>query len=335
MSAEMPDDGPRFFDPGFAYRFRSQGSHAGAPSHIHAENPPYGISLDYWLSEPADDPVRIAILSEEGDTIRTLSGDGARGLNRVWWDLRHESALEPTLRTPPPGREWVRLGEDQTRPLDPWDLDLTREGPLAVPGTYTAVLEVGDETIRREVTVRKDPHTENTMADVQAQTAFALRIRDAISSVSRMINRLEWLKKDLSQLRTQLAAERGRDGPVAAALDRSTVSELRSGANELTQEAVAVEKRLFDVNLTGAREDAFRNSNKLYGRLSALLYEVSVASDDHPPTDQQREVFELLQERLNQARARYRAVFEKQVPAYRSRLRQVDIPFSLASGSAR
>ena len=323
---------PRFFEPGHAYRFRMQGAHAGTPSEVYGENPPYGISLDYWLPAEAEGPVRITILSADGDTVRTLTGDGAAGVNRVWWDLRHEAALEATLRTPPPGRDWVPLGEDGTRPLVPWDLDLTREGPLAVPGTYTAVLDVGGEELERTVTVRKDPHTANSVEDVRAQTELALRIRDAISSASRMIDRLEWLRKDLSELRTMLAAEGGRAGPAVAELDSASVGELDRGARELAERAVEVEGRLFDVNLTGAREDAFRNPNRLYGRLSALLYEVSAASGDSPPTDQQRQVFDLLSERLERARAAYRQLLEEELPAYRSRLRRAEIPFSPAAG---
>ncbi|MFB6273147.1 MAG: glycosyl hydrolase, partial [Salinibacter sp.] len=334
LSAAQNADRPYLFEPGFAYRFRTQGSHAGTPSEIPAENPPYGISLDYWLPDSTEKPVTITVLSAEGDTVRTLSGSGTEGLNRTWWNLRHEPALEPTLRTPPPGRAWVPLGEDGTRPVDAWDLDLTREGPLAVPGPYTAVLEVGDTTTRRTLRVRKDPHTINPVAELRAQTEFALRIRNTISSVSRMINRLEWLKKDLSQLQTMLAAESGRTGPTVAALDSATTAELRAGAADLVDRAVAVEHQLFDVHLTGAREDAFRNPNKLYSRLSALLYEVSQASDDYPPTDQQREVFDVLRERLKKARADYRRLLEETVPAYRSRLRKADIPFSLSAGQA-
>jgi len=323
---------PRFFEPGHAYRFRMQGAHAGTPSEVYGENPPYGVSLDYWLPAEAEGPVRITILSADGDTVRSLTGDGAAGVNRVWWDLRHEPALEATLRTPPPGRDWVPVGEDGTRPLVPWDLDLTREGPLAIPGTYTAVLDVGGEELERTVTVRKDPHTANSAEDVRVQTELALRIRDAISSASRMIDRLEWLRKDLSELRTMLAAEGGRAGPAVAELDSASVRELDRGARELAERAVEVEGRLFDVNLTGAREDAFRNPNRLYSRLSALLYEVSAASADSPPTDQQREVFDLLSERLEKARAAYRQLLEEELPAYRSRLRRAEIPFSPAAG---
>jgi photosystem II stability/assembly factor-like uncharacterized protein len=332
LSEAKNADQAYFFDPGFAYRFRMQGSHTGTPSHVPTENPPYGVSLDYWLlAEDPDESTEITILSAAGDTIRSLSHDGATGLNRVWWDLRHASALEATLRTPPPGRSWVSLGEDGTRPLVPWDLDLTRDGPLVVPGTYTAMLEVGDETRRRTVTVHKDPHTAPPVADLRAQTRFALRIRDEISSASRMINRLEWLKKDLMQLQSMLAAESDREGPTVADLDRATTADLRTGATDLVERAVEVEHQLFDVHLTGAREDAFRNPNKLYGRLSALLYEVSKASDDHPPTDQQREVFTVLQDRLEEARTEYQTLLKETLPTFRSRLRQADIPFSLSA----
>ncbi len=45
---------------------------------------------------------------------------------------------------------------------------------------------------------------------------------------------------------------------------------------------------LYDIHLTGAREDAFRSPMKLYGRLSALASDIGGFGVDFKPTDQQR-----------------------------------------------
>ena len=50
-----------------------------------------------------------------GETIRTMDGSGAPGLNRVWWNLREDQSSEMRLRTPPTGADWVELDEDRSR----------------------------------------------------------------------------------------------------------------------------------------------------------------------------------------------------------------------------
>src|SRR5207245_457500 len=52
-----------------------------------------------------------------------------------------------------------------------------------------------------------DPNTAGTGADVQAQTRLALAIRAEQDSVARMINRLEWVRKQLLDLAGQLRTD--------------------------------------------------------------------------------------------------------------------------------
>jgi len=67
------------------------------------------------------------------------------------------------------------------------------------------------------------------------------------------------------------------------------------------------------INLTGAREDAFRNPNKLYGRILALAHELGTASADYPPTDQQVEVTKILNGRLTKQGQLYRNLLTKEI----------------------
>src|SRR5207247_889204 len=91
----------------------------------------------FWILD-ADGPrqPRSARLTAGGDTVRTPDATRQLASNRVWWDLRHAPPTTPRLRTPPPGKPFVRLGPTGTRPLVAWDLDLSTRGPLVPPGTY-------------------------------------------------------------------------------------------------------------------------------------------------------------------------------------------------------
>ncbi|PYO39731.1 MAG: glycosyl hydrolase, partial [Gemmatimonadetes bacterium] len=311
------------FEPRPAYRFRSRQGVASAPnSAVEPDTLPYGADLTYYLSPTLADttappdsarrarPAKLVILGAQGDTVRVLEGERKPGLNRVWWDLRVTAPTLPKLRTPPPGKPFVRVGPDGTRPLVTWDLDLSLRGPLVPPGTYTVRLTVGDSggpaptTLSQSLTVLKDPNTAGTDADVQAQTRLALAIRGEQDSVARMINRLEWVRKQLQDLAGQLRGDSALAGDSGA-------KRLAVLADSLDRRAVSVEGALFDVHLTGAREDAFRDPMQLYGRLAALQSDVAESGVDFGPTTQQVQVHELFMQRLAQASTRFADLMDK------------------------
>jgi photosystem II stability/assembly factor-like uncharacterized protein len=319
------------FAPRPAYRFRSTQGVTDAPnSVVNGENPPYGADLTYYLSSTAADtsqtpdttrrqrPIHIAILGPQGDTLRVLNGERRPGLNRVWWDLRSAAPAVPRLRTPPAGKAWVRVGADGTRPLVSWDLDLSLRGPLVPPGTYSVQLKVDDSTYAQPVSVLKDPNTRAGDADVQAQAQLGLTIRAEQDSVARMINRLEWVRAQLQSLAGQL---RGDSGVVRDAAARR----LAAQADSLDNKGRAVEGLLFDVHLTGAREDAFRNPMQLYGRLAALQSDVSENSADFAPTTQQVAVHQLLAQRVADASVGFQDFMAKQLPAFNAAVRAANL----------
>jgi hypothetical protein len=130
-----------------------------------------------------------------------------------------------------------------------------------------------------------------------------------MNQVVDMINEIEWLRKQLQDLEARLEADERANAVVDA-------------AGELQQSAIALEGQLFDVHLTGAREDAFRGPMKLYGRLSALASDIGGWGADFPPTEQQIEVNEVLKERLNEARDQYEVLAESQLAAFNDLLKE-------------
>src|SRR2546427_10296984 len=88
-------------------------------------------------------------------------------------------------------------------------------------------------------------------------------VRAEQDSVARMINRLEWVRKQLQDLAGQLRGDSALAGD-------SSAKRLAGLADSLDRRAVAVEGTLVDVHLPGARADAFRRPMQVYGRLPAL-----------------------------------------------------------------
>ncbi len=277
-------------------------------------NPPSGASINYYLPEKTEMSVLVEVRDADGAPIRSIEGSKDAGINRIWWDLRHEPTLKPRLRTLPPGRPWVQLNGEGWRPLVTWDLDLWRGqfGPRVAPGGYEVVLIVGDQEYKSKLTVRKDPRSEGTVADIEQQVQMSLQLRDAMNSAVEMINTVELLKSELQKLRPTL-----KD-----AGEKEEAERLYRVAQELAS-------ALYDVHLTGAREDAFRSPMKLYGRLSALASDINGSGIDFRPTDQQAEVYTVLNERLQVVSNGFEELLEQEVSAFNEKLNDINYQINL------
>jgi hypothetical protein len=139
-----------------------------------------------------------------------------------------------------------------------------------------------------------------------------------------MINRLEWVRKQLRDLIAQL-----RDSALAS---DSAAKRLAGHADTLERRIIRVEAGLFDVNLTGAREDAFRNPMQLYGRLAALQSDLAENGADFAPTTQQVAVHDALAQRLADLSTRFAELMTKTVPAFGAELRGTPLRDVIGSG---
>jgi hypothetical protein len=282
------------------------------------QNPPYGADINFWLKVPQD-KVSISIVGSDDKTIRTLSAGGRAGLNRVWWDLRYEPSETARLRTPPPDAPWVKNGPEGWRPVVVIYLSDARDpepGPLVPPGDYRVRLQVGDKEYTTPLRILQDPHSMGTTATLQQQLAFALEVHGEISDVARLLNSIEWDKKQLADLETMLGEQASKYAPVVQA------------ANDLYGKLLALESKLVDVHLTGAREDSIRNPIQLYGRLVKLYdsFDGRVGSGgdaaDLGPTSQQLAVNNLFKKQLAEGQAAYRALMNTDAAAFNALLKQ-------------
>jgi hypothetical protein len=213
MPTIKPFDGSNvfLFTPSPAYRmhYTPLMNQPGAP-----EYPPAGARIDYFLASPSGE-VKLDILDAAGKTVRSYSsqaraagGRGGRrggglptvlpiktGMNRFVWDLRYGGG--PTAGDDGEGGGGVGGG-----------------GPMVAPGTFRARLTAGGVTKTEPFTVKIDPRIAKdgtTVADLSAQTAFALKVRDALADARALQTRV----------RQALEAKRG-DSKLQAILDRLT-----------------------------------------------------------------------------------------------------------------
>lgn len=274
------------------YRFNNkEGIHTAGQDLARGRSPVNGALIDIFQQDTSMQ-AELVVSDLEGKVIRKLKGSNGMNMQRLAWDLRYPRPEQPKLRTVPKGKPWVadEFNKEGWRILYSWDLDLNagnKFGPRVSPGLYTVTMKVGDKEESQFLEIKKDPKSEGTIESIRKQTAVALKLYDAINLTVKMINESELIRKELQDKIPGMKPK--------AKID----------AQALLTELDAVADQLYDTQLTGAREDAFRNPMKLYGRLSALASDINGSGIDFPPTDQQVEVYEILKERLDKAKEVY------------------------------
>jgi hypothetical protein len=293
------------FPPRAAYRFRP----ITAPSTTYddptiGENPEYGASINYYLKGAAPEPVKVTILDQKGEVVRTMTGLARAGLNRIHWDLRYGPSDQIRMRTSPLGpAPHVRLGPDGWRAPAGGGATISI---LAPPGTYTVKLASGGRELTQPLTVRKDPNTAGTEADIDAQTRVLFELRRDLNTAVGLVNQAEIVRSQLEGLSRIVD-----DG------------EVRKAGEALNQKLIDFEMTLIDLRLTGA-QDGIRYVAKLISRFGYLANGLSNA--DFAPTDQHLEVQKLLAERVRTASAQFGVLMDKDLAAFNDMLRGRKIP---------
>ncbi len=273
--------------------------------------------LNYSLKAAPKKPVEIEILDSKGATIRKLTTEGQAGLNRVTWDMRYESPRPIALRTIPPEDPHIweeeRFKGKDSRPITHWGMPDAPPGPLVAPGKYTVKLTVDGASSQQPLEVLIDPHTAGTQQSIEATLKLQLRIRDDVDRASDMVNQIEWMRKQLSDIEKMLAAN-----------DRE--SQLLKDAKDTDQKMQGVEYQLLSKDLAASDDKYYISAYKVYYNLLWLDAEVgSGAGDvagagDYGPTDTSPQLLAGIEKDLAHAAEGYHELMTNTVPAFNREL---------------
>ena len=181
MTPEISSEPVHLFTPGEAIRVR-RNVNTGTPfppEMPHGDNPPEGAVIYYNLAAPAKH-VALDVLDAAGAVVRRYSSDPippipeppppvpgewiyvpqplptGSGAHRVNWDLRYD--MPPAFIHYLAHVTAAVVGDTHWGP----------EGPLVIPGVYTLRLDVDGKTSTQSVTVKNDPNSSATAADLRA-----------------------------------------------------------------------------------------------------------------------------------------------------------------------
>jgi len=184
------------------------------------------------------------------------------------------------------------------------------QGPVAPPGTYAVRLTVqGQPPQTQRFTVKKDPRTQATPAELAEQFAFLIRIRDRVSEANDAVKTIRNVKAQIT--------ERGAKVPAAQQAAFTTM------ADSLRQRLSLVEGEIYQVrNQSG--QDPLNYPIKLNNKISALAG--VVGGTDARPTSQSYEVFRVLSADLETQLTAMRAAMTELLPKVNAALAAAGLP---------
>ena len=300
-----------------AVRWR-QGGGSWAYQHGKFSNPPAGASIYYFLKEKPKGELKIEILSGDKKVVSTLSSVPREpdfssedddpedlkkaalatdaGVQRAVWNLTWEGARK------------IKGGKIDTG--DP------STGPRAVPGAYQVRLTVGGKTLTSPLRVVADPRGSAPQSDLEAQLAFALRVRDDISKLTDLVNKVRSVR-DQIRARVKALEPRKSEGAVADLLKQSEVvakkaDDLENKLHNPTAEVV------YDIL-------AMRGGTRLYSRLSPL--QMWAIEAEGPPTAGMRQVLDEQEKELDALERATDQFFRQDVTSMNNAASKLALPF--------
>jgi photosystem II stability/assembly factor-like uncharacterized protein len=249
------------FTPATATRWRYGSSNWGTRGTF--PNPPHGAAIYYSLKDEEKGELKIEILDAQNTIVRTLSSTAPEpmgsddnedpddfknealargaGVQRAVWDLRYQGARK------------IKNGRIDTG--DP------KEGPRVPPGSYTVKLTAGGRPLTAPLKVVADPRGDLSQTDLDAQAAFAVKVRDDISRLSDVVNQLRSVQDQLKARNTVLAPRKGEPG----------IADLIGEAEATIKKAFVIESKLHNPTAEVVYDIlAMRGGARLYSRLAPL-----------------------------------------------------------------
>jgi photosystem II stability/assembly factor-like uncharacterized protein len=208
------------FAPRPAYRVERGFSFGGGTA---GKNPPPGAILDFFVDEVSDEKqVSLEILDSTGAVVRKYpsedppQGPAAErnpwkpksGMNRVSWDLRHE-----TPKRVPGLFSFGGLS-----------------GRKVLPGTYQVRLTAGDEARTQPLEVKKDPRLDTPLSAYEAQDEFLEEVANEIAAIHQGVIRLRGVREQVQSL-----LERTKDRPEIEEQGKALIGKLDAMEDELVQ----------------------------------------------------------------------------------------------------
>ena len=259
--------------------------------------------------------VKVEVLAEDGQLVRTLDEPAKLGINRIHWNLRRDPLKRPETEEP-----------EEESPFQ-------QGGIRVLPGTYTVRLSLGDQEATGTVRVLPDPRENISQADRVAKYEAVVRagaLRDVLADgISRIYSTRKDVEAVLAKVRQALEDADADDGESSGAEGNEDEVEVQAAeSNERLQKAgQQLEKALTELEKSlwippdtkGIPYDDDKPWN-LAGRAVS-----SMTSSNDAPTAAQLAFLHLSERAVEEALAKINRVFDEDVAAFRRLVADSDL----------
>lgn len=243
LTPEVLSAAVHLFTPAMALRVRWD-TYQDTPLPIETptgQNPPDGVSLDYYLRTSVAEAPSITIRDAAGNVVRKFTGaaqepqlppanvpeywfatprsvERTPGLHRFVWDLRYDAP-----QTLPASYYGPILQYTEYTLADhaiPYETPRQQpQGPLVVPGHYTVEFTAGGQTVQQPLTVALDPRVHASAEDLEAQLALSRRILSGLAVSYHAFQQLKGLTAAVEARKKDKLATAGIENQIDAIQD--------------------------------------------------------------------------------------------------------------------
>ncbi len=184
------------------------------------------------------------------------------------------------------------------------------QGPMVPPGRYTVRMIVDGAPVGSEsFALKKDPRTTTTAADLAAQFAFLMQVRDRTSQANDAVKTIRYVHAQLADREKKLTG--------------SALTQFRALAEALRTELGSVEDSVYQTK-NRSSQDPLNYPIRLNNKIAALA---GVAgSTEARPTDQTVAVFKDLSAQLDVQLARMKKALDTSLPPINNVLKSAGQP---------
>ena len=260
-------------------------------------NHPGGVMVHFYLKEkPADSvEVQLTFLTGDGTEIKTYSTNAEEkankleeltaGGNRFVWNMRYPDAK-------------------RFDGMIMWSGSMA--GPKAVPGNYQVKLTVGDWSQTQPFKILKDPRSESTPDDLQAQFDFLLDIRNRVTEAHEAIIDIRKIKEQLKTFTEKVK-------------DEESMKDVIAKGEAIDSVITKIENELYQTK-NRSRQDPLNFPIKLTNKLAHL--NSLNGRGDFRPTQQSYEVKEVLSKEIDAQLRKFQEVKDQDLPEFNRMVRE-------------
>ena len=244
-----------------------------------------------------NDEVKLSIHSKDGELIKEFSNKSnenkiqvKEGGNSFVWNMKYPGAK--------------RLDN-----MVLWAADFS--GAKAVPGDYIVKLSVNQTELTQNFKILKDPTSEGTIDDINAQFDFVNEINNIVDEAHNAIINIRKIKSDLSKFQSEFA-------------DNELVNDLIEMSNSITSSLDKVENELYQTK-NQSNQDPLNYGVKLTNNLGNL--NSAFRASDFRPTDQDIKVKDELIKKVKIQLDEYNSVISNDIPNFNSSFKNLELDY--------